>query len=62
MDPMGLVARGYRFIVRGEDASWRKPFDHKPGDIDVTDIDDVDELAAIFKEQTINHHGKGRRI
>jgi hypothetical protein len=38
----------FRFIVRGGDATWRKPHDRKPGDVDVTDIDDEEELAAIF--------------
>lgn len=51
-DPMNLRARGYRFIVRGEDATWRKSYDRKEGDIDVTDIDDEEELAMIFKRES----------
>lgn len=47
-DPQGLIARGYRFTVRGDSATWRHPSSAKPGDIDVTDIEDTDELAAIF--------------
>jgi hypothetical protein len=47
-DPCGVVQKGYRCIVRGNDVSWRNPAAIRPGDVDVTDIEDIDELAAIF--------------
>jgi hypothetical protein len=37
-----------RFIVRGDYAGWMNPALIRPSDVDVTDIEDVDELAAIF--------------
>lgn len=58
-DPLGLRSRGYRFIVRGNDATWRNPALMKPGDIDVTDITDIDELASIFvreREKELDLH------
>ena len=46
-DPCGLLKRGFRFIIRGRDAAWRNPAFIRPGDVDVTDVEDIDELAAI---------------
>jgi hypothetical protein len=50
-DTMGLIERGFRFIVRGDDATWRKPHDRKPGDVDVTEIEDEEDLAEIFTRE-----------
>ena len=50
-DPQGIRAKGYRFIVRGADADWMQPWRIRPGDVDVTDINDEEELATIFARE-----------
>ena len=47
-DPLGVLAKGYRFVVRGDDATWMNPVHYRPGDVDVTDIGDQEELCRIF--------------
>lgn len=46
-DPMKIVARGFRFVIRNGDASWRNPKDVCDGDFDATDLSS-DEVAEVF--------------
>lgn len=48
-DPMHLLARGFRFVARGSDFTWRKPGDAKIGDVDCTDMTEYELYCQIVK-------------
>ena len=56
-DPMKFIERGFRFVIRDGDASWRNPKDVHAKDFDATDLSD-EELAEVFVAKRAEHQAK----
>lgn len=56
-DPMKFQERGFRFVIRDGEASWRKPADVRENDFDATNLSE-EEVAEVFVARRTERHAK----